>query len=544
MNVKLKDITDFYNNNQLDRAKTLAKQVIVNDPNPKILNILGVIYYRQNNYSEAIKYFEKAYGINSEIPDPYNNIGIIYNDLGSYSKAILFFEKAIQKDEKFYHAYFNMGNAYRALNKLDDAEKSYLKSINIKNNYIEAINNLGIIFHEKKQYQKAIKLYKKVIQISNNYISAYNNLGNSLFHNGQTQEAINVFERGIDIDPENYKILTDLSNAYKAQGKLDKAINLLKQSIKINPNYAESYSYLGNLYNDMGEINKALKYFNLALTKNNKLKFINYNIAMILYKTNELKDAIKFFKKSKYDDYEERILQCHYKLGEYDIFNANLKKKINVENNSRIIASLTAHASINLNQDNNYNFCKDPLNFIHKEKFKDKKLINDLINLIKRLNIKNRHQALLKNGIQSSGNLFDIDDYVIKKLKEIIIKHAEEYFTSYKSSNIFIKKRPPIKKIRGWYIVMQNGGYLKPHMHEGGWLSGSIYLKIPKNNKNEGNIEFGLDGNEYPKKVNNFPKKIVDIKSGDIVLFPSSLFHRTLPFNGKERTCIAFDINP
>ena len=37
--------------------------------------------------------------------------------------------------------------------------------------------------------------------------------------------------------------------------------------------------------------------------------------------------------------------------------------------------------------------------------------------------------------------------------------------------------------MRGWYIVMQNGGYLKPHMHEGGWLSGSIYLKIPKNNK-------------------------------------------------------------
>ena len=94
--------------------------------------------------------------------------------------------------------------------------------------------------------------------------------------------------------------------------------------------------------------------------------------------------------------------------------------------------------------------------------------------------------------------------------------------------------------MRGWYIVMQNGGYLKPHMHEGGWLSGSIYLKIPKNNKNEGNIEFGLDGNEYPKKANNFPKKIVDIQLGDIVLFPSSLFHRTLPFSGKRENLYCF----
>ena len=38
--------------------------------------------------------------------------------------------------------------------------------------------------------------------------------------------------------------------------------------------------------------------------------------------------------------------------------------------------------------------------------------------------------------------------------------------------------------------------------------------------------------------------KIDSVWLGDIVLFPSSLFHRTLPFSGKERICIAFDINP
>jgi len=32
---------------------------------------------------------------------------------------------------------------------------------------------------------------------------------------------------------------------------------------------------------------------------------------------------------------------------------------------------------------------------------------------------------------------------------------------------------------------------------------------------------------------------------GDIVLFPSSLFHRTIPFNAKEeRICVAFDLKP
>jgi hypothetical protein len=34
-------------------------------------------------------------------------------------------------------------------------------------------------------------------------------------------------------------------------------------------------------------------------------------------------------------------------------------------------------------------------------------------------------------------------------------------------------------------------------------------------------------------------------KVGDIVLFPSSLFHRTIPFESNEqRICIAFDLKP
>jgi hypothetical protein len=32
---------------------------------------------------------------------------------------------------------------------------------------------------------------------------------------------------------------------------------------------------------------------------------------------------------------------------------------------------------------------------------------------------------------------------------------------------------------------------------------------------------------------------------GDIVLFPSSLFHRTIPFSADEdRICVAFDLKP
>ena len=73
-----------------------------------------------------------------------------------------------------------------------------------------------------------------------------------------------------------------------------------------------------------------------------------------------------------------------------------------------------------------------------------------------------------------------------------------------------------------------------------------LYLKIPikKEKPEEGSIEFGFDGDSYPKNL-DLPKKKFNVEVGDLILFPSSLFHRTLPFySTEERICIAFDISP
>ena len=93
---------------------------------------------------------------------------------------------------------------------------------------------------------------------------------------------------------------------------------------------------------------------------------------------------------------------------------------------------------------------------------------------------------------------------------------------------------------------MQNRGSLSPHMHKEGWVSGSLYLNMPaKRSNDEGNIRFSLDGGDYPNDNKNYPEKIIDIKRGDLVMFPSSLFHSTIPFESKEnRVSFAFDLIP
>ena len=93
---------------------------------------------------------------------------------------------------------------------------------------------------------------------------------------------------------------------------------------------------------------------------------------------------------------------------------------------------------------------------------------------------------------------------------------------------------------------MKNGGKINPHIHDHGWLSGSIYINVPpKLNINSGNIVVCLNDqqNEIPDNNIDKNKKIINVVTGSFCLFPASLYHYTIPFKSDEdRIVLAFDV--
>ena len=73
-----------------------------------------------------------------------------------------------------------------------------------------------------------------------------------------------------------------------------------------------------------------------------------------------------------------------------------------------------------------------------------------------------------------------------------------------------------------------------------------LYLRVPVEKKNNaGNIEFTLQGYDLPVVRNDFPRRVVAALPGKLILFPSSLPHRVIPFSeNQERVSISFDIVP
>ena len=108
----------------------------------------------------------------------------------------------------------------------------------------------------------------------------------------------------------------------------------------------------------------------------------------------------------------------------------------------------------------------------------------------------------------------------------------------------YIEKWPSANYLSGWHVILKHQGYQRPHIHAGGWLSGVIYLKVvPSLDKHEGATKFSLNGPDY--NMLSSPSFLFEPDEGDIVLFPSSLHHQTIPFTTHmDRIIISFDLLP
>ena len=153
-----------------------------------------------------------------------------------------------------------------------------------------------------------------------------------------------------------------------------------------------------------------------------------------------------------------------------------------------------------------------------------------------------------KSGFQtpSSISIFQIGENC-SLLETYLRKEITAYLSKFSSEDCsLIRFWPDDFSLHGWYVRLIKNGHQKTHIHATGWLSGVVYLKaVNKQNSDEGAIELGLHGFDLPILENNYPKKVHRPEEGDVILFPSSLFHRTIPFSENTNRCvIAFDLMP
>jgi tetratricopeptide (TPR) repeat protein len=154
----------------------------------------------------------------------------------------------------------------------------------------------------------------------------------------------------------------------------------------------------------------------------------------------------------------------------------------------------------------------------------------------------------LRGGSQTSQDLKKSRDPAIKAFFQAIdgpIRRHMEWLGQ--GGDPLRRRNTGAYEIAGiWSVMLRPNGFHIDHVHPQGWLSSACYIDLPTAvdaGGREGWIKFGEPG--VPTSPPCEPEYFVKPEPGRLVLFPSYMWHGTVPFSGDQtRLTIAFDVVP
>ena len=154
----------------------------------------------------------------------------------------------------------------------------------------------------------------------------------------------------------------------------------------------------------------------------------------------------------------------------------------------------------------------------------------------------------LRGGTQTDGPLFSRIGPEIGSLRTAVVEAVETYVAKLPppDANHPLLRHRRDRRVRfagSWSVRLKAEGFHVSHVHPHGWISSAFYVALPPSvdsTAKEGWLQLGEPRADLATGL----EPIVHIRPepGRLVLFPSWMWHGTMPFAEGERLTVAFDV--
>jgi hypothetical protein len=341
-----------------------------------------------------------------------------------------------------------------------------------------------------------------------------------------------------------------LGNTLQELGRLDEAEASIKQAIALKPDYAEAHYNLGNTLQELGKLDEAEASYGQAIALKPDFAEAHSNLGLLFFESMRYDQAAKHFEQGDTQLSKRYAIQCSYLQDEASIFNGKYDLLVSEGEINAVIGSLGVRSEFEYGTKKANPFCNDPFKYVVRTDLRTQYEFENIFvqtarEVLADSEVSFKVQGHLTNGVQTAGNIFVQGNVPQTEIENIIRTEIEKYRIKFKDSDEgFIKKWPTAYDIKGWLVCMQSGGKLHPHMHDSGWITGSVYINVPPKSKaDSGNLVLCLRDGDHP--LVSGQQSSIDVVTGSLCLFPSSLHHYTVPFDeNEERIVLAFDVVP
>ena len=459
-----------------------------------------------------------------------------------------------------------IGQAREALGagRLDEAENRVRAVLSDRPEHPDALHLLGVIALHRGHERPAAELLGRAVAIDPNHAAIHSDLGNALHACGELDEALRAFSTATRLAPDVAHLHFNLGNALNVKGRPEAALPAYHKAIEIEPGNPVFHNNLGNTLQELQRLDDAAQALERAVALEPRYVDAHYNLGLVHEARDDFEAAIGAYRKVLALEpghleaqlrFVERLFLCQRPAEALAAADAGLAADpVNVNAmvmKATVLAALGARDAEAVFVDFDRLLWHDtlapPQGFASQEAFN--RALADHVRSHPTLAV-DPPDRTTRSGKQS-GDLLHEPLGPMGPWAERIDAAVHGYLTQLPrdADHPFLARRPTRWRLSAWGVVLSRHGHQLPHTHPSGWVSGVYYVKVPESvhdpaRKGEGWIEFGRPDSRYTC-VRDPRVKLIEPVEGMVVLFPSYLWHRTVPLDSaEERISIAFDIYP
>jgi len=154
----------------------------------------------------------------------------------------------------------------------------------------------------------------------------------------------------------------------------------------------------------------------------------------------------------------------------------------------------------------------------------------------------------VRGGTQTDRSVLLRHEPVLQRTRTRLLEVIRDYVDALPPHNpahpLLCAPRSHLLVEGSWSVRLLKQGYNVPHSHAKGWLSTAFYVSLPGADQMgaapAGHIAFGTPPAELGLDLAAY--RTIRPEAGRLAVFPSTMWHGTVPFDDGERLVIAFDV--
>jgi len=562
--------------------------------NPKLLHLAGLIRMHQQRHQEAADFFARA-----RAADPREAVlafshGTALRWLEHHAQAAEAFRDATRLKPGYAEAYYEAGTILQQLGDLREAEAVFRQWLDAMPDNARGTLALADLLIVRKQPREAeLLLHQALQQPVPQELRAFlhKSLGLSLLRQGKDQAALEQYEKSAALNPD------PMTDAFRAEilqklKRYDEAAQLSLGLVALDPANPQWHKFHNDLMYRLGgddylkSYDRAPKTAELLLSKAYFLSHQKrgeealeaYGAALALDPDNTraaagIANSLNMMNRhaeaqtilegllAQHGD-EPDLLSCAAEAaiaaGDPEKAAAFCERGVALAPYDQVALAIlgTSWRMLGDERDellNGYDSLIQIFDLDPPEGFSDMESFNAELNAwLDRIHPTTREyvEQSLRNGSQTPDKLFGAGHELVERLQLRIREGIERYIASMKQDDkhpLLSRRSRAFDYTGSWSSRLRDCGFHTNHIHPEGWISSCYYVALPPavedTQARQGWIKFGEPALEV--RLKEPIRRAIQPRPGRLVLFPSYMWHGTIPFrDAHPRTTIAFDVIP